>query len=163
MQPHELNAGVFSGVENDEAAMFAFIADTLENGAGFSTHLGSEDELPLFLAAVKTYPAELSDADHAPVCTSSCYRCLRDYANMSFHALLAWRLAADLLTLLSGNLPPRNLIAENQALKKWAEGNDAHVIEGLQAPVAAAIYKSNTRGRIGIIVRHPFEAVEAGG
>ncbi|MDJ0105625.1 DEAD/DEAH box helicase [Rhodococcus erythropolis] len=162
MQPHELNAGIFSGMEGGEPAVFAFIADTLENGAGFSTHLGSEAELPNFLAAVGTYVSELSNADHASICTSSCYRCLRDYANMSFHALLDWRLAADLFALLSGNPLASNLPAEVRALNKWTEGNNAHVVDGLRAPVAAAICES-VGSRIGIIVRHPFEAAEEGG
>ena len=82
--PLELSAGIYSGVTADgEPTVQAFLADTLENGAGFSTHLGSQQFLPEFLEAVKTYLGELEQDDHPQACNSSCYRCLRDYGNMA--------------------------------------------------------------------------------
>ena len=36
---------------------------------------------------------------HGNQCDSSCYRCMRDYSNMSYHPLLDWRLGLDLANL----------------------------------------------------------------
>ena len=100
IEPLELVAGIFAGLASGEPAPYAFIADTLENGAGFSTHLGQEEILRELLVDVHQYLERLARNDHAGLCTASCYRCLRDYGNMSYHALLDWRLAAFSLFLL---------------------------------------------------------------
>lgn len=163
IQPSELNAGIFSGLEEGEASVFAFIADTLENGAGFSTFLGSKDELPKFMQSVAGYLTELAAVDHADACTSSCYRCLRDYNNMSYHALLDWRLADELFTILNGGSLHTDLAAEKRVLHKWVEGYDGVLLTGLSAPVVAASYESRVYKKFGIVVRHPFEAAEANG
>ncbi|MDV6281497.1 DEAD/DEAH box helicase [Rhodococcus jostii] len=162
VQPAELTAGIYSGVENSEPSLFAFIADTLENGAGFSTHLGSTKVLPDFLAKVDEYLRELALQDHANSCTSSCYKCLRDYGNMAYHALLDWRLAGDLLDVLGGSELPDTLEDERRVLAKWTEAYGATVLTDMTTAVAAAVMDSNVYGRVGIVVRHPLEAAEAG-
>lgn len=163
IQPSELTAGIYSGVEQGEPSVFAFIADSLENGAGFSSHLGSVNEHPKFMAHVRGYLDELADGEHGLQCTSSCYRCLRDYGNMSYHALLDWRLAGDLFALLEGKQLSVNFDYECRVLQKWAEGQGGEVVHDLRAPVAAAIYDSNIMGgRFGALVRHPLEGAEEG-
>ncbi|UNQ41321.1 DEAD/DEAH box helicase [Prescottella equi] len=162
VQPAELTAGIYSGVEDGQPSMFAFIADTLENGAGFSTHLGSRAELPTFLERIDEYLRELELPKHAHSCTASCYKCLRDYGNMAFHALLDWRLAGDLLSVLNGEELPVDRAGEGRVLAKWAEGYGAPVLTGLETDVSAAVMDSNVYGRLGVIVRHPLEAAEAG-
>lgn len=163
IQPAELTAGIYSGVEKDEPSIFAFIADSLENGAGFSTHLGSRVEYPKFLAHIRGYLDELADGEHGVQCKSSCYRCLRDYGNMSYHALLDWRLADDLFALLEGKQLNFDIEYERRVLQKWAEGQGGEVVHDLRSPVAAAIYDSNALGgRFGALVRHPLEGAEDG-
>src|SRR5439155_24482802 len=88
-----------------------FLADALENGAGYSSHLGRPDVFSELVASVRGYLAELSAMGHPARCDSSCYDCLREFYNMSYHALLDWRLAADMLQLLS---------AEDVDLGAWA-------------------------------------------
>ena len=158
IQPLELAAGIYSGIIDGTPATFAFLADTLENGAGFSTHLGSPDFLPEFLTAVSSYiKDDLEDPSHAASCNSSCYRCLRDYGNMAYHALLDWRLARDLFRLLQDQPLTIDTADEAAAIERWGRGYNATPI---RSTVAAVRYNSPNEGSFAVIVRHPFEASE---
>ncbi len=84
-----------------------FISDSLENGAGYSTHLGEPgrfEELLLFmLGQLGQKSQEFYDpfvhSSHEQECASSCHRCLREYGNMPYHPLLDWRTAIDMARL----------------------------------------------------------------
>ncbi|MFI2486875.1 DEAD/DEAH box helicase [Promicromonospora kroppenstedtii] len=159
VEPLELVAGIFAGLaDNADPAPYAFIADTLENGAGFSTHLGRDDVLPTFLDAVDQHLCHLAKDDHSSTCSASCYKCLRDYANMSYHALLDWRLARDLLHVLRHG----NLVVDKQrlqaALAAWAHGYDATVLTSVPG---AARFRHPRLGDHVVVVRHALEASEA--
>lgn len=158
IEPLELAAGIFAGLANGEPAPYAFIADTLENGAGFSTHLGREEVLPTLLQDATNYLDRLAEPEHADECSASCYRCLRDYGNMSYHALLDWRLAGDLLEVLQlGQLTvdPRAL---QQAAGAWAHGYAAEPIA--EVPGAVKFFHPQLGDHI-LVVRHPLEASES--
>lgn len=157
IQPLELAAGIYSGVSGGEPATYAFLADTLENGAGFSTHLGSSGFLPQYLEAVDTYLSELEDPSHADACSSSCYRCLRDYGNMAYHALLDWRLARDLFHLLQGRPLSIDAATETAAIERWARAYGAELIS---SSVPAARFDNPSEGSFAVIARHAFEASE---
>jgi hypothetical protein len=83
-----------------------FICDTLENGAGYSTHLATPDRFEellrsLLTAGTDTRPTVhdmLVAPGHQTDCLTSC-RCLREFLNMSYHPLLDWRLALDMARL----------------------------------------------------------------
>jgi DEAD/DEAH box helicase domain-containing protein len=84
-----------------------FISDSLENGAGYSTHLGDPvrfEELLLFMLGQlgqrsRDFYDPLVHALHEQECASSCHRCLREYGNMPYHPLLDWRTALDMAWL----------------------------------------------------------------
>ena len=84
-----------------------FISDSLENGAGYSTHLGEptifENLLRFMLGQVGEASKEFWEPmvlpSHEAGCSTSCHRCLRDYGNMPYHPLLDWRLALDMASL----------------------------------------------------------------
>lgn len=99
VEPNELRVGVFPqpGLDGDVTGA-AFLADGLDNGAGYATYLGKHPDL--LLAAARDLAQDYRD--HATSCDSSCYRCLRDHSNAAYHPLLDWRLAVDLLTLGEG-------------------------------------------------------------
>ncbi|MEV4633548.1 DEAD/DEAH box helicase [Rhodococcus coprophilus] len=162
VQPTELTAGLYSGQVDDQPTLFAFVADTLENGAGFSTHLGRADVFPEFLSAVQTYIDELGEDGHAEECSSSCYRCLRDYGNMAFHAFLDWRLARDLLAVLENRSLAPDVELERRLIEKWSEAYNATPIVDLRSGVAAAVWEGSPAGKVGLIARHPLEAAESG-
>lgn len=153
--PLELQAGIYSGVTAEaEPTVQAFLADTLENGAGFSTHLGSAAFLPEFMGAVEDYLKELQLPDHSNACNSSCYRCLRDYGNMAYHALLDWRLARDLFSLLRGEGLRIDDFEEARALATWAEAYNATLLD---VPGVAAAQRNDQYGSYTVVLRHPYE------
>ena len=88
-----------------------FISDSLENGAGYSSHLGipheAEDLLRFLIGqGNNSFNAPLVSASHAAVCQTSCPDCLRDFSNLAFHNILDWRLGLDLARLaLDPNAP----------------------------------------------------------
>ncbi len=157
IQPLELAAGIYSGMSGNEPATYAFLADTLENGAGFSTRLGAPGFLPKFLDAVDSYLIELDSPSHSKECDSSCYSCLRDYGNMAYHALLDWRLARDLFRLLRGRSLEPDAEADERAIKRWARAYNAAPIENA---IPAVRYDSPSEGSFAVIVRHVLEASE---
>jgi hypothetical protein len=89
-----------------------FISDSLENGAGYSSHLGTPAEMEALLRFVAgvgddTFHAPLLAAGHAHTCITSCPDCLRDFSNLPYHNILDWRLGLDLARLA---LDPQALI-----------------------------------------------------
>jgi DEAD/DEAH box helicase domain-containing protein len=84
-----------------------FISDSLENGAGYSRHLGQSADFEKLLRfmlgqegqASREFYEPLVTAPHERDCSSSCHRCLREYGNMAYHPLLDWRLAFDMVRL----------------------------------------------------------------
>jgi hypothetical protein len=88
-----------------------FISDSLENGAGYSSHLGTPSEAENLLRLLvgqntSTFYAPLVAPIHADICQTSCPDCLRDFSNLAFHNILDWRLGLDLARLaLDPNAP----------------------------------------------------------
>lgn len=158
IEPLELVAGIFAGLADGEPAPYAFIADTLENGAGFSTHLGQPSILRELIQDLHEYLGRLAQSDHADSCSTSCYRCLRDYGNMSYHALLDWRLARDLLEVLEHGRLTVDMEVQAAVLRAWAHGYDAVPL----ANVPGAVRFTHPRlGEHVLVVRHPLEGSEA--
>jgi hypothetical protein len=158
VDPRELVAGIHPERHGDSQACYAFLADTLENGAGFSTRLGEVfDE---FAAHVQRFLAGLADPRHAESCKTSCYGCLRDYENMVFHPLLDWRLGADLFTLLSGGDLPND--HATMARERMALDSVRAVLQGEFLSSETAVIGTELRlgERYAVVARHPFEACE---
>jgi hypothetical protein len=88
-----------------------FISDNLENGAGYSSHLGTPsaaENLLRFLVGQgdTSFYLPLVALSHLDVCQTSCPDCLRDFSNLAFHNILDWRLGLDLARLaLDPNAP----------------------------------------------------------
>lgn len=80
-----------------------FLADQLENGAGYCRLLGEPDRLERVLdRIVDELGARFSKKPHSEDCDSGCPDCLRSYENRRLHALLDWRLGLDLAELAAG-------------------------------------------------------------
>jgi len=101
----ELKVGlrVFQDARGDVAGQ-VFISDSLENGAGYSSHLGSpveaEDLLRFVIGQHGTaFYDPLVAPRHAIGCHTSCPDCLRDFFNLPFHNILDWRLGLDIARL----------------------------------------------------------------
>ncbi|MFK5647912.1 DEAD/DEAH box helicase [Ornithinimicrobium sp. LYQ121] len=102
--PEEIEVGVSSTAEGGARAQgLLFLADTLENGAGYARWL--QEHLPTVIAAAQEQAEQFGNhaTSEGQPCDSSCYQCLRDYRNSAWHPLLDWRLAQDLLSLLQSS------------------------------------------------------------
>lgn len=90
--------------ENGPLRCELFLADRLENGAGYCDHLGKTPGLLEDILRSMTLPTgriqqALMKGDHLHSCDSSCYDCIRTYTNADLHSVLDWRLGLDLAHL----------------------------------------------------------------
>jgi DEAD/DEAH box helicase domain-containing protein len=123
-----------------------FVADELENGAGYATELGKPEVLSQVISQMQTLGnTTWAMPDHSSSCTASCQDCLRSYDNRHSHHLLDWRLALDMVELLSG-----------QSIK-WDRclGVFAQVRESMDASTGLNVIKNEKMERAVVIV-HPF-------
>jgi len=112
---YELKSGIRS-IEDPAAGVTGqiFLSDTLENGAGYATHLGqpavAEHLLRLICEPGHNGFFETLVGDlHANSCDTSCPDCLRSYSNLQYHNLLDWRLAVDVASLALDAAAPISL------------------------------------------------------
>ncbi|MGW1322673.1 DEAD/DEAH box helicase [Streptomyces antibioticus] len=162
VQPNEIASGIHgAGSASSRARTFAFLSDTLDNGAGYCTHLAEPEVFNDLLAAANRMVEKFRDGSHGRDCRGSCYECLRDYTNMAYHSLLDWRLADDLLTILSGEaagtrIEPRQ---PSRLLQNWAadfpEG-DAEFVSNLGGAGPAVLFEQ----RMWVAAKSPFEAAD---
>ena len=127
---NELQAGFRSLSRDGQPVGQAFLADQLENGAGYCRELATPARLRQMLEQADVERAGtiahkwagmvdtpgLGQLHHAE-CDTSCNRCLRDFNNLPYHGLLDWRLGLDMARLAASGTTP-NLI------EPWAEGID---------------------------------------
>lgn len=133
VEPLDLDAGILSTHVDSKPATFAFITDTVENGAGFSTRIASPEIFDDFLIKIEEYVEEhLESEAHKSECKGSCYGCLRDYQNMRFHPLLDWKLAVDLFKLIRKKKIGDFLGDVKQVAEVWASsyGGTVEMVEG---------------------------------
>lgn len=100
----ELQAGIRTVELEGTPRGQIFLADTLENGAGYCRWLADSKNVSKLLASATHTDSTglvskwIQEA-HAHQCDTSCNRCLQDYYNMQYHGLLDWRLALDMISL----------------------------------------------------------------
>ena len=104
------------------------------------------------------YLDRLAEDDHASICSASCYKCLRDYGNMSYHALLDWRLARDLLSVLRHGQLAVDTSRLQRTLDAWSHGHNAEPVPNVHC---AAEFAHPRLGKHAVIVRHSLEASES--
>lgn len=135
----------------------AFLADGLENGAGYCTRLGDPEQTALLLHGADQFASELAKPPHSD-CDSSCPDCLRDFSNLVFHPLLDWRLGRDLLDLLLGRELDTDRWVEHERLLALAFAGDF-----FGAPVRLDGGAWGIESDTGVVViRHPFESPTEG-
>lgn len=80
-----------------------FIADTLDNGAGYSVEIAKQHNLSTLLQDTRNVLSERWASPEHLLCSSSCPDCLRAWDNQRIHGALDWRLALDMLDLSAGD------------------------------------------------------------
>lgn len=102
IDPMELVAGLHP---LGQGHMGVFLADALDNGAGYALELGREENFTRILTDTRArLVSDWTRPEHAG-CSSGCVDCLRSYDNRFLHHFLDWRLALDMLDLLAGDSP----------------------------------------------------------
>ena len=105
IDPQELSMGI-QPVAAADAGTFTgrvFLADALENGAGYAAQIGKSDFFERLLERLIEYGASrFASGRHGLECDTSCPDCLRSYENRYVHALLDWRLALDVSDVAAG-------------------------------------------------------------
>lgn len=124
-----------------QVAAAVYLADTAENGAGYAIELGRRSTFEALLQKTLVDVVEGWDnPEHAQYCDLSCPDCLRSYDNARRHAMLDWRLAADMLELVVGRplTVSRSLpsdITNLEAAAAALQGAVPKLVEGVPAIV----------------------------
>ena len=98
----EITVGLQSRRVGNVLSSGLYIADTLENGAGYAAELGRPERLLSLLEGITKGLGALWSSPRHVGCDSSCPDCLRAYDNRFVHPLLDWRLALDVAELCQG-------------------------------------------------------------
>jgi DEAD/DEAH box helicase domain-containing protein len=103
IHPEELQVGLQPIVATGITTARLFLADALENGAGYAVELGRPDRLLATLESIRDrVGAQWEQASHASACQLSCPNCLRSWDNRRIHGALDWRLGLDVADLAVG-------------------------------------------------------------
>lgn len=96
----ELEVGLQPARHGDTLTSRVFLADALDNGAGYALELGEVGTLRKLLEQIRDDTGtRLRASGHASACSSSCPGCLRNYENRFHHFALDWRLGLDVVDL----------------------------------------------------------------
>jgi ATP-dependent helicase YprA (DUF1998 family) len=155
VESRELNVGLYYEPREEAIRAWTYLADSLENGAGYATHLARPEVLAEVLDVASRYLGRLDDPAHD--CDSSCYDCLRDYHNMRLHPLLDWRLARDMLSLLRGGALSVEAYAAIEASRAEVLAEEA---DGEVVALAGGAWGMRAEGQL-VVVTHPLEEVSA--
>lgn len=102
VQASEITVGLQSRRVGGERTQAVYLADTLDNGAGYATELARPKNIRAVLAQLRGDLAGTWEAESHRSCDASCPDCLRSWDNRFVHPLLDWRLALDVADLASG-------------------------------------------------------------
>lgn len=103
IDPRELDVGLHPVRTPGGPSRSIFLADRLDNGAGYARHLAKPENVRELLdCAVDVLGAELQKPGHREKCDASCPDCLSSYDNRFLHPQLDWRLGLDLAELAAG-------------------------------------------------------------
>jgi len=159
VDPSELQAGLQPMRSGLSQTRRIFLADALENGAGYARQLSQPDRMVEVLEAMRAGAGpRLESAQHRRNCDSSCPDCLRSYDNRFLHSLLDWRLALDAADIAAGAPldTTRWLLAQEEEAEAFARS-----IGSVRLPIMArpagplmSLYAPST-GSI-LVLTHPL-------
>lgn len=162
IEQSELECGMYVTSSSKGADARAFMSDRLENGAGYASYLSVGENFERLLSVFEGTISK-SWMAHETACDSSCAQCLRDYTNLSYHPLLDWRLASDMVRILAGDTDTPSFEGSY-----WST-----LVEGTSSPIATSLrqldfqridiggevpaFSLQRRGQVStLIVRHPL-------
>ena len=130
-----------------------FLADQLENGAGYCRLLGEPERLERVLdRIVDEFGARFTKDPHNEDCDSGCPDCLRSYENRRLHPLLDWRLGLDLAEAAAG----RPLSEERWLARAPEQAAAIARAFDLRSDAAAGLATLSGRNGKVAVLGHPF-------
>jgi DEAD/DEAH box helicase domain-containing protein len=102
IDPNELKIGRQRYLDKKGPTFQIFIADALENGAGYVRQVFSDDRLREIIRDHYLLLKKKWEGQSHANCDASCPDCLRNYGNRMMHGYLDWRLGLDLTELVLG-------------------------------------------------------------
>jgi DEAD/DEAH box helicase domain-containing protein len=155
VDPQELVVGLQPVRRHNTPTYDIFVADALENGAGYASEIGHAEVFRRLLQDTRhELTARWEKAEHG-TCTSSCPDCLRSYDNRRLHGALDWRLALDMLALAAGDAlaADRWFIRGHVLARGFVATNETdlacHDVDGVPTVL-------NTRNGRAVVLGHPL-------
>ncbi|GAB3085700.1 DEAD/DEAH box helicase [Isoptericola nanjingensis] len=158
IDPSELVVGTQPRTIDGVRTAAVYVADTLENGAGYALEL-ARGRIGGVLERIVNEVAEAWQAEAHGSCDTSCPDCLRSWDNRHLHGALDWRLAVDVAELALGRALDTSrwdrVVASGvrgfaRAFRDALDGLDAHEVEGITVISA---------GRVAVPVGHPLWSI----
>ncbi|WP_251450623.1 DEAD/DEAH box helicase [Microbacterium sp. Marseille-Q6648] len=159
IEQSELEVGLQPTRSGTTVSARVFLADALDNGAGYALELGNSSTFETLLNSIREATGwRLRENPHGAACTSSCPGCLRNYENRFNHWALDWRLGLDVVDLVLGrSLDLSHWTERTDALmKSFAGGYGPHLrIEQDTVNGLPALVSPEGRGAA-VIIGHPL-------
>ncbi|GER23592.1 hypothetical protein NCCP1664_20870 [Zafaria cholistanensis] len=156
IDPQEMQAGLQHRMNGALATARVFLADTLDNGAGYAAQIAKADVFRQLLEETRTgLQEEYEGSDHSS-CSTSCPDCLRSWDNQRLHGVLDWRLALDMLDLSSGrSLDLSRWFGRSEEIRSVAKGIHNEIRVELVGPDAAPLLVLDAE-KVAVLVGHPL-------
>jgi DEAD/DEAH box helicase domain-containing protein len=155
----ELDAGLQPTLQQTTISSRVFLADALDNGAGYALELGKLSTLQSLLESIRSDTGRrLREEPHGNACTSSCPGCLRNYENRFHHWALDWRLGLDVVDLALGRDLDVALWADltEDLLRSFQEGYGAHLTISSDRVNDLPILMTSDGGGAAVVIGHPL-------
>ncbi len=155
----ELDVGLQPMRSGGTVSARVFLADALDNGAGYALELGEPATLERLLRSIQgDTGSRLRAEPHGQACTASCPGCLRNYENRFHHWALDWRLGLDVVDLALGQELDVSQWADKTSLllSSFIAGYGAH-LETSEEVVSGIPTLVTTEGRgAAVLIGHPL-------
>ena len=159
IEQSELEVGLQPTRTGNTVSARVFLADALDNGAGYALELGEVATLKVLLRSIRNETGDrLRSQAHSAACTSSCPGCLRNYENRFHHWALDWRLGLDVVDLALGLELDASLWADRtqELMRSFLDGYGAHVAVSTETVNGLPVL-STTEGRgSSVVIGHPL-------
>ncbi|MEU6250460.1 DEAD/DEAH box helicase [Glycomyces sp. NPDC047010] len=159
IEQSELEVGIQPTLCGDTVSARVFLADALDNGAGYALEIGESATFEMLLKSIRDETGRrLRNAPHGQACTSSCPGCLRNYENRFNHWALDWRLGLDVVDLILGHtLDPSRWADRTAALmQSFAEGYGPHFQIEQETIAGLPVLVAREDPGSAVVVGHPL-------
>lgn len=159
IEQSELEVGLQPTRSGTTVSARVFLADALDNGAGYALELGASPTFERLLTSIRDATGKrLHEDPHGTACTSSCPGCLRNYENRFNHWALDWRLGLDVVDLVLGRSLDLSRWSDRTAalIQSFADGYGPHLrIEQHTVNGLPALVSPEGRGAA-VVIGHPL-------